>query len=140
MQTKYKYTALFLNDTELYQKVKVFRTKCLPIQPNYPHVTFFYQPEEVDESLFGTQATVFVTGYGNNGQNEGLQVSLQIEEPRLKALADMIKVPHITLSFEKKANAVNTKDLIFHPIKPFVINGTFGGFLSDSCKVVLQSN
>lgn len=139
MQTQYEYIALFIESEALYRQAAPLRSNPLPRQIQHPHITFAFRPAAVDESLFGSKATVTVTGYGNDGQNEGLLVTPVIDREPLQKLAAAIEVPHITLALAPGAKAVNTRDLVFSPVAPFTLEGTFGGMLRAEGTVVLQA-
>ena len=87
-------------------------------QIEIPHITFSYKPDKVEESLFGTAVRVWITGYGNDGRNEGLKVKLECEDPVLQKMSEQIKIPHITLAVSKGEKAVNTSRLKFEPVEP----------------------
>lgn len=128
MDCKYVYVGCFFSSDELLQKLCSIRTVSLDRTISDLHVTFAYRPEEVDTSLFGEDIAVTVTGYGNNGRNEGVKVSLSSDDPRLQLMIEKITVPHITLSVSNESRSVYTKDLEFMPIDPIQLTGKFGGF------------
>ena len=107
----------------------------------FKHVTTEYKPAKTHEHLYGAVARFKVTGYGNDGINEGLSVALssidvsELGETRGKAselyeLFQSIEVPHITLSISPEGKAVNTRFLDFSPQykDDSTIIGIFGGF------------
>ena len=102
-------------------------TRPLEQQIEIPHITFSYKPDKVEESLFGTAVRVWITGYGNDGRNEGLKVKLECEDPVLQKMAEQIKIPHITLAVSKGEKAVNTSRLKFEPVEPMELESFFGG-------------
>ena len=85
-------------------------------------------PQNANESLFGQTAEITLTGYANNGKNEGFQVEVSSECDELNAMASKVRVPHITISICKDGAAVDTGSLKFEPIDPIKISGVFGGF------------
>ncbi len=127
----YEYIGCFLNREELFQKVSSIRNGSLPNEKPLPHITFVYKPETVPEDLFGESITVTVTGYGNDGNNEGLQVSLASNNPAINKMISNIPVPHITLAVSDDGQAVNTRYISFSPISPFTITGYFGGYIDE---------
>ena len=132
MNHPYIYLACFIPYHKLLPKLSDIQRTCLDRIIYHPHVTVRYRPEDVDETLFGTPVRIRVTGYGNDGRNEGLGVSLSTENPELQKLTDGIEVPHITLSVAAGSNAADTRNLTFLPIEPFEITGRYGGFITDS--------
>ena len=138
MQTTYEYIALFIEPQQLYTLTAPMRTNPLPRRPQHPHVTFAFHPDEVDETLFGIEVPITITAYGNDGKNEGVFVTTQIENERLKTLFKRIPVPHITLAIADGAHAVNTKKLNFAPVSPVTVKGIFGGCLAADGQVVLH--
>ena len=79
----------------------------------------------MDELLFGGKLKVKVTGYGNDGMNEGFCVELHSENWKLQTMIDNIPVPHITISVAKGARPYRTRFLEFHPIESFKLDGIF---------------
>lgn len=92
-----------------------------------PHVTFSYNPSEVPGEWFGATVTVKVVGYGCDGKNEALLVELVELPPALQDLASKIQTPHITLSVAKLAKPFDSRYLVFTPIEPYILTGSFGG-------------
>lgn len=116
---------------ELSQKLMNVRRDRLECEKLTPHVTFVYAPEFVDTSLFGEEVEVTIIGYGNNGKNEGVLVTLSCVNERLMAMIKNITVPHITLAVSKTGAAVNTKFLDFDPITPIRIVGCYNGHIDE---------
>ena len=100
-----------------------------------PHITFVFEPDEVDELLFGEKIKVKVTGYGNDGRNEGFRVEPYSENRKLQTMIDNIPVPHITISVAKGARPYRTRFLEFQPIEPFELDGIFGGYIEGGTVV-----
>ena len=100
-----------------------------PIEPL--HLTVEYMPEPVDASLFGTVVEVTVTGYGNDGRNEGFRVEVCSADADVQRMLDSVEVPHITLSRAEDAASVDTKFLVFDTIEPFSVKGRFGAYLRN---------
>lgn len=134
--SEFEYIGCFFDYDELSGLVKSIRTNPLLNEKFNPHVTFKYMPDKVDVKLFGTKVKVTVTGYGNNGENEGLKVSLSCENEVLNKMIEKIEVPHITLSVSKNGAAVNTRYVDFNDIPSFEITGTYGGFTKG--KVIIS--
>lgn len=131
MASEYIYIGCFFDADTLWAAVAPFAPRRLERPVRAPHVTFVYRPERVDTRLFGREVTVRVTGYGNDGRNEGLRVELVTDEPALEALARAISLPHITLSVSRKGRPVDTAGLAFSPVEPFFLTGRFGGWRPD---------
>lgn len=130
--SKYHYTGFFLGENEKQKFDAIcqvcreqFQSKGLKSIED-PHITVQHEsdPSFMDEeSLFGMAAQVEIVGYGNDGQNEALQVRfLQAEDPRVVALIGTAvkrvgedKV-HITVSKSDEGKAVNSKNLKFMPV------------------------
>lgn len=125
----YEYIGCFFDRDELFQKVAHIRKDPLSNEKTKPHITFVYAPQTVPEELFGAPVAVTVTGYGNDGHNEGLQVVLTANDPVLNKMIAQIPVPHITLAVSDDGQAVNTRYITFSPISPFEITGHFDGHI-----------
>ena len=128
---KYEYIGCFFDYNELAEKVKQIRKNPLESEKKKPHVTFEYGPSHVDTELFGTQVFVSITGYGNDGENEGVFVELLCDNEKLNNMIEKIEVPHITLAVSRGGKAVNTRFLKFEPITPIQIVGYFGGHIDN---------
>lgn len=137
MNHSFHYTGLFFDAKELWQKISPYRREPLETTIDHPHVTFAYRPEEADRSFFGTEILVTITGYGNNGRNEGVLVSLCSDVPELQSMIDEIEIPHITISVARDAEAVATRFLHFKAIPEIQITGKYGGFTNER-SVILQ--
>ena len=137
MNHPFTYVGCFFNPSELWKKLQPYRHNPLEKTISEPHVTFAYRPNEVDQTLFGTDINVTIIGYGNNGMNEGVKVSINSDNPKLQSMISEIEIPHITISVSEGAEPVNTKDLEFAPVLPIEIRGKYGGF-TEWRKVVLQ--
>ena len=131
MRQDYLYIGCFFDFDRLQSAVAPISARRLSRPVKTPHVTFVYRPRQVDPALFGQEVTVQVTGYGNDGRNEGLQVKVLSQDPVLRRLADQIPVPHITLSVSQEGRAVDTAGLAFLPVTPFQLTGRFGGYRPD---------
>lgn len=131
MRQDYIYIGCFFDFDELQAAVAPIAPRRLERPISAPHVTFVYHPERVDTRLFGREVTVRVTGYGNDGRNEGLQVEVLTQDPILREMALHIPTPHITLSVSRRGRPVDTAGLAFSPVEPFSLTGRFGGYLPD---------
>lgn len=112
----------------------------LPKDIRFKHITTEFMPKVTHEHLYGQIATFKVTGYGNDGINEGYKVELiaaqttDRDELKLEELYKKIEVPHITLSTSPEGKPVNTKNLKFEPLaddKPFIVITQFGDFADN---------
>lgn len=96
----------------------------------YKHITTAFRPYYVHEELYGTEAKFMITGYGNDGVNEGYLVKLvSCESQELIDLFNNISVPHITLSTSIEGKPVDTANIQFTPYDGGVVTAIFGGFL-----------
>lgn len=127
----YEYIGCFFDREELFRKIAHVRKNHLPNEKQAPHVTFAYAPEAVPEELFGQLISVTIIGYGNDGYNEGLLVTLSGYHPAINQMIAQIPVPHITLAVSNDGKAVNTRYIPFTPVEPIPITGQFGGFLNE---------
>lgn len=123
----FEYIGCFFEPAEFYRTVSHLRINPLPNEKKAPHVTFAYEPETVPQELFGQPITVTVTGYGNNGENEGLRVTLTGNNSRINEMIAAIPVPHITLAVSDTGQAVNTRYLEFSHVEPIRLTGQFNG-------------
>ena len=124
----YYYVGFFVDFEELTEKVQNIRRNPLSGTVMTPHVTYEFQPETADTSLFGEEVDIQITGYGNDGRNEGLKVSVVSRNRRLQTIISRIEVPHITLAISGDGLSVDTRHLEFEPLNPIHIKGRFGGF------------
>ena len=131
MGNQYHYIGCFVDRETLLRCVRTVSTGHLERLIEAPHITFVFEPDTADESLFGEKIRVRAVGYGNNGDNEGLKVEIYAENKKIASMADEIEVPHITLSVGKKGRAYDTIYLEFSDIEPFVLDGVFGGYRQD---------
>ena len=131
-------------------KTEPFRYSSLNNPICYPHVTVAYKPEVTHEELYGTEISIIVKGYGNDGINEGYLVEFVPyfattkgdKFSKLCELLSNIEIPHITISISDEGKPVNTSKLKFEKLpmdKQFVLDGEFGAFVeeeySDGTKV-----
>ena len=119
----------------IYEGFFVANTLLTSLEKNiwYKHITTEFRPKITHEYLYGTEAIFEVTGYGNDGNNEGYSVKLiETDSEELKDIYNNIEVPHITLSVSANGKPVNTAKLNFNPINAssvrLIIRTTFGGF------------
>ena len=121
------YAGLFVDPVDLYQK----QPSTLEKRIKNPHVTTAFKPglDQLHLEQIGSVARIFAIGYGNDGENEGLLVRVEADNPEIQAACDNLETPHITLSISKKGQAVNTAFLDFAPLEtPFEITGRYGLF------------
>ena len=135
MNSKYHYIGCFLPQKEVLSYADVVSTGHLFRIITIPHVTFVFEPGDVDESLFGEKIKVEATGYGNNGRNEGLSVKLYSENIVLADMIKHIEIPHITISVVEDGSPYDTRLLEFQPIEPFELEGVFGGYMGNGTVV-----
>ena len=84
-------------------------------------------PEDnVSEELFGTPVIVEITGYGNDGKNEGVVCRLQSPKPEMQKILKSVRRPTITLSLSEEGNYADTQNLEFKSFRiPYVCKGVF---------------
>ncbi len=86
------------------------------------HVTLAFNPtDEQSRELnryVGMEVECAVTGYGNDGNNEGYSVELPKTLPYFNKAR-----PHITLSVSNKSKPVKTGFIDFKPIDNFTLRG-----------------
>lgn len=128
---EYKYIGCFIDFQKFQEAISCLSAERLARVIEHPHITFAYMPDSVNTALFGAPIDIKVTGYGNDGTNEGLLVELHTQNPVLEAMAKRIPVPHITISVSAEGQSVDTAKLTFSPIEPFGLTGVFGGFKED---------
>lgn len=106
---------------------------------NNLHLTFKFTPneDELFNELLGKTYTIEIIGYGNDGNNAGLQVKLPDEliEYYINKDDDNIRIPHITTSISDGNKAINTHKLKFIKLdKPIKVQGTFAYYVQDNNK------
>ena len=98
----------------------------------FKHITTEFRPKVTHEHLYGTKAGFVISGYANDGNNEGLYISkMTSSDKELEDLFDNVEVPHITLSVSTVGKPVNTAKLNFSQLNPedyYMVCGKFGGF------------
>lgn len=130
------YTACFVDREVLEEYLKDRYPDRLERAIDWPHVTVSYMPDHVPEDLVGTLVRIRVTGYGNDGTNEGLLVTTESDDPALQALLDGIQRPHITISVSAEGRPVDTAGLDFGPARPADLEGIFGVFEAGRPRLV----
>lgn len=122
------YGIFFAKEDVLYLAEKLGFTQLEKVVGN-PHVTFAFGQEMTEgfKKMVGAEASVSITGHGNDGKNEGFAVVLDDKNEFL------LKVPHITISIADGAKAVDTANLDFKalPFKRLKLKGKYGWFGSD---------
>ena len=133
---KYRYAGFFVSRNEVARAAEtVAPGQRLEKMIKDPPVTLEYRPAYVDESLFGLQIKVHVVGYGNDGDNEGFKVELELPEDfPLAEQAARIPVPHITVSLAPGAAAVDTCTLPFETCKGFTFTAVYGAIDKENQK------
>ena len=127
----YEYIGAFVPAIKLGEHTKELHRIELERPILFPHITFAYRPETVDECLFGERLSVRAIGYGCDGENEGLLVEVYAKSNALCSMIKQIPLPHITLSVSKTGEPINTRYLRFKEIVPFEFTAVFGGYLLD---------
>lgn len=121
------YWGIFLDDSNSLKKT-------LEKKIIYPHVTYGFKTE-MPLYILGEPTTIEVVGYAIDNNNEGY--SVRIPEDPYGMCRNLFylkrKVPHITTSVSAQGKPVDTKDLKFQPIEPFVLTGRFGYFSNINC-------
>lgn len=88
------------------------------------HITFGFKvtpPADID---WNAEYPITVTGYGNDGINEGYCCDLPSE---LEQLYHGAEIPHITVSVAENGKPVDTQFLDFESLnESFIIYGKFG--------------
>ena len=130
-EAEWIYCALFVSSRELDAAAARIRTGTLCRRIGRPHVTLAFRPAEFHAELLGTRASLLVRGYGSDGQNEGLLVTIETEDKTLRALAAAVERPHITLSVGPKGRPVDTARICFRPVTPFRLAARYGIFCAD---------
>ena len=126
------YTGFFVDGGALAQAVRGLHAPRLERVIASPHVTVAFRPESVPWELIGQTARILAVGYGCDGRNEGLQVTVFANDPTLKAMIAAIPLPHITLSTVPDGQAAGTRFLTFEPlVRPIELKGIFGAALAD---------
>ena len=135
-ECKILYTAFFLDFDDMWGKISsVTKGRYERVIKN-PHVTFLYRPEFIDYSLIGTEATVVVTGYGYDDENEGFEVTVITNNEKLNELYKSVEVPHITLTVKKSGQSVNTRYLDFYPVPVIEFKAVYGAVTEDGKLII----
>ena len=138
MEHPYSYIGGFLRKQDYRRLLARCSAGTLARQIDAPHVTFVYRPEAVEEELFGEPLRLCVTGYANDGRNEGVRVEIRTENARLRDMAERIRCPHITLSVSEDGRPVDTGYLTFTPVEPFELTARFGGYDTRTGRAVTK--
>ncbi|MCQ2571294.1 MAG: hypothetical protein MJ154_03570, partial [Candidatus Saccharibacteria bacterium] len=103
------YVGFFVSQSDIYSLFSPRLSKLIVA----PHVTTKYRPkkDEIHPELFGERVTITITGYGIDGENEGVAVTICPTSPELMEAYSKIPRPHITLSISENGKAVNTAGL-----------------------------
>ncbi len=141
---KIVYQAIFINPEDI-QKLIEMQGERLPKEVKNMHCTFKYQPSESEikkfSELLGREIVLRVVGYCSDGKNSGFEIELSPEEEKAYTNAHSVDrgdgvptvqrtTPHITVSMQEGAKAVDTGTLPFsrEGFKPFDIHGKAGFF------------
>jgi hypothetical protein len=128
MNHPFIYVGCFVDFHVFQNAINGIRSNPLKNDIQYPHITFAYRPNEVDQSLFGTTIQFHIVGYGNNGKNEGVKVELSSSEPALQRMIEKLQTPHITIAVSSRGKPVDTRMLHFKEIEPITLTGEYGGY------------
>ena len=134
---KIYYTGLFLDYSYMWNKIGHITNGRFERKIKRPHITFLYRPDISDYSLVGVKATVIVTGYGYNGENEGLSVSVETDNEELRKLFDAVDIPHMTLTVAEYGHSVNTRDVNFYPVPTIKLNAVYG-IVTESGELITE--
>lgn len=85
------------------------------------HVTFGYE-KPFPAHLLGEKVPVTITGYANDGYNEAYRVEFPAE---YEMFYENEAVPHITMSLEQNASAVDSGYMNFEDTDAGVVYGRF---------------
>lgn len=138
------YQAIFINPEDVTKLIERQGEK-LPREVKDMHCTFKYQPSEIEikkfSELLGKDIILKVVGYCSDGKNSGYEIELLPEQELAYSNVHSINqeqlvprvektTPHITVSMEEGAKAVDTGRLQFsrEGFEPFVIHGKAGFF------------
>ena len=102
---------------------------------NNLHLTFKFTPKEDElfNELLRKKYTIEIIGYGNDGNNAGVQVKLPDE--LIEYYINNDYTPHITTSISDNSKAINTHKLKFIKLdKPIKVEGTFAYYVQDNNK------
>ena len=125
------YAGLFIDPEDLHSK----RQATLEKPTKHPHITTAFRPgsDQLHLAQIGSSANIYAVGYGNDGENEGLLVKIEADNPEIQKVCDALTAPHITLSISKKGQAKNTAHLKFTPLEePIELKGNYGLFAQGS--------
>lgn len=125
------YAGLFIDPEDLHSK----RQATLEKPTKHPHITTAFRPgsDQLHLAQIGSSAKIYAAGYGNDGENEGLLVKIEADNPVIQKVCDALTAPHITLSISKKGQAKNTAHLKFTPLEePIELKGNYGLFAQGS--------
>jgi len=140
------YQAIFINPEDVAKLVERQGEK-LPKEVKDMHCTFKFQPSEAEikkfSELLGKDLTLKVVGYCSDGKNSGYEIELSPEQDEAYTNVHSVNsgkpvptvektTPHITVSMEDGAKAVDTGMLPFSKegFEPFTIHGKAGFFTS----------
>lgn len=122
----YLYIGCFLDLNTTNELLVSLENKRLRNTIKSPHVTLAFLPDSVKEDCFGSQVVWNVTGYGNDGKNEGVRVEPAYVPEELLDVVTKRRCHHITISLADGARAKDTASLVFDSIIPYAIVTTYG--------------
>ena len=140
------YQAIFINPEDIAKLIEKQGEK-LPREIKDMHCTFKFQPSEEEikkfSKLLGKALSLKIVGYCSDGKNSGYEVELTPEQNEAytnfhsvdteSPIPTVAKTtPHITVSMEEGAKAVDTGMLPFSKegFEPFIVHGKAGFFTS----------
>jgi len=130
MLMKVIYCGFFIDKDELAQCFEPKLARAI----EFPHVTTAFRPNgmELFEGMLGEEIHVRVSGYGNDGRNEGVSVILEDGSERARRVFEQIAMPHITISVAEDGKPVDTAKLNFEAVdNGAVLTAKYGWFCSD---------
>ncbi|MBP3922804.1 MAG: hypothetical protein J6D27_07560 [Ruminiclostridium sp.] len=136
-ESKIHYTGLFIDFDYMWSKIGHITRGRYERVVKRPHITFLYKPDVSDYSLVGEEATVVVTGYGYDDENEGLSVRVETDNYKLLKLYNDIETPHITLTVAADGHTVNTKNVEFYPVPVIRMKAVYG-IVDDSGELITE--
>lgn len=125
------YFGIFFDKNDVVEAAGAVGTNRLARVIETPHITFAFRKEMPAEfeALLGSEVSVPVVGYANDGRNEGLEVTL---DPSLLPMYNGASSVHVTVSVANGAKPVDTGKLRFAPVdSDLTLVGRFGYFNND---------
>ena len=136
------YIGIFLNDASVDKLERHSNGTHLCNKIRNQHVTLMFRPTTADieeiSDWIGQEATMLVTGYGKDENNEGYSVELS---PFLSTFC-WSKVPHITTYISEKGRPVDTGMLEFREFdkeEQFCVRGDIGIFYDTGISFEIEN-